>query len=72
MNQFTLGRELYVGKCAKCHVAEPVQNYTELEWVEDIMPPMVKKTKLNAYEAEAVLAYVLAARKIPLPNPSNR
>lgn len=54
-------------KCAKCHPFENPANYDEAELVEDIMPDMAHKSKLDAADEKAVLAYVLAARKLPQP-----
>ena len=64
--QLTLGRHLYLTKCTKCHAAEPVRDYTASEW-HGLMPDMGEETKMTAGEEEAVLRYVLAAGKVPLP-----
>jgi len=55
------GREIYIGKCTKCHSAEPVRNHSLADWKEDIMPEMSKKTKLSPEEEADVLAYITAA-----------
>lgn len=54
-------------KCAKCHPFENPANYDEAELVEDIMPDMAHKSKLDSADEKAVLAYVLAVRKLPPP-----
>lgn len=53
------GRDIYITKCAKCHSPEPVARYSKTRWHE-IMPEMVEETNLNAEDAAAVMAYVLA------------
>lgn len=58
--RLSLGRDIYVTKCTKCHSAEPVAKYSRLKWLEEILPEMAAETKLTAGEAEAVEAYVLA------------
>lgn len=59
------GHELYMQKCAKCHAFENPANYGEDELKFDIMPVMARKSKLSERDADAVLAYLLAARKMP-------
>jgi hypothetical protein len=54
-------------KCAKCHAFENPAHYDEGELIEDIMPDMVEKSKLDAADEKAVLAYVLAVRRMPQP-----
>ncbi len=56
------GRHLYLTKCAKCHVAEPVRDYSAREWRE-LMPEMAQESKMTSEEEAAVLAYVLKARQ---------
>jgi hypothetical protein len=54
-------------KCAKCHPFENPAHYDEDELIEDIMPDMAEKSKLDAADEKAVLAYVLAVRRMPQP-----
>lgn len=56
----SLGRDIYVTRCAKCHSVEPVTKYSREKWVHEIMPEMAEETNLTASESEAVKAYVLA------------
>lgn len=56
----SLGRDIYVTRCAKCHSVEPVTKYSREKWVQEIMPEMAEETNLTAGETEAVTAYVLA------------
>lgn len=58
------GRELYLGKCTACHVAEPVAKYSAARW-PGIIREMSIETKLTAAEEQAVLAYVMAALRAP-------
>jgi mono/diheme cytochrome c family protein len=60
------GRDLYVGKCTKCHSAEPIRQHSLSDWKEDIMPSMTKKAKLSPEEESNVLAYVNAVLKSPV------
>jgi uncharacterized membrane protein len=61
-----LGRHLYLTKCTKCHAAEPVREYSASEW-HGLMPEMGEETKLTAAEEGAVLQYVLASGRVPIP-----
>lgn len=61
------GREIYIGKCAKCHSVEPIRNYSMADWNDDILPSMVKKTKLNSAEEASLTAYVHAVLRSPAP-----
>jgi hypothetical protein len=63
------GRELYVGKCTKCHSAEVVRKFPMSEWKEEIMPEMAKKAKLSPAEEDAVMAYVAAVSAAPVKVP---
>ena len=60
--ELTLGRRIYVTKCAKCHAPEPVKQYSHSQW-QEIMPEMVEETNLSASDAAAVTAYVNWALK---------
>ena len=60
------GYEVHMLKCAKCHAFENPADYGEDELEFDIMPEMARKSKLSDSDADAVLAYLLAARKMPV------
>lgn len=60
------GYALHEAKCAKCHAYENPANYPLDELRDEIMPSMARKSKLAPAEAEAVLAYLLAAREAQL------
>ena len=57
------GREIYVGKCTKCHSAEVIVKHSLEDWKGDIMPTMAKKAKLSPEEEASVMAYVNAVIK---------
>ena len=61
------GHAIHQAKCAKCHAFEDPAGYPVDELTEDIMPEMARKSKINAADEKAVLAYLLAARKLPPP-----
>jgi len=60
------GRRLYVGRCAACHSVDPVGSHSSARWRE-IIEDMAGRTKLTPAEHDAVLAYVLAARRVTPP-----
>lgn len=62
----SLGRDLYVTRCAKCHSVEPVTKYSREKWMQDILPDMAEESKLTANETAAVKAYVLAVLATPV------
>lgn len=59
------GYTLHQAKCAKCHSFENPADYEVAELTHEIMPEMARKAKLDPVDAQAVLAYLLAARKRP-------
>ena len=61
------GYQLHQAKCAKCHPFENPADYGVAELTDDIMPVMARKSKLEPADAQAVLAYLLAVRKVPSP-----
>ncbi len=63
------GYRIHQVTCAKCHPFEDPRDYTEEEWREDIMPVMTRKSKLSQDDGDAVLAYLLAARRLPVAAP---
>lgn len=62
----SLGRDIYVTRCAKCHSVEPVTKYSREKWMQDILPDMAEETKLTATETAAVKAYILAVWSSPV------
>ena len=63
--QLESGRQIYIGKCTKCHSAEPIRDYPLADWIGDILPEMSEKSKLTPAETASVLAYVQAVLKSP-------
>lgn len=61
------GYQIHQAKCAKCHPFENPADYGVDELTREIMPVMARKSKLEPADAQAVLAYLLAARKLPPP-----
>ena len=61
------GFSIHQAKCAKCHSFENPADYPINELSQDIIPKMARKAKLDVVDEKAVLAYLLAARKIPMP-----
>lgn len=62
------GYIVHQAKCAECHPFENPADYKPDELRDDIMPTMARKSKLDTADAEAVLAYLLAARRMPPGN----
>lgn len=60
------GYVVHEAKCSKCHPFEDPRNYAEDELRGEIMPLMVRKSKLDEADGRAVTEYLLAARRIPL------
>jgi mono/diheme cytochrome c family protein len=54
------GRRIYLEKCSRCHVAEPVRDYPAARW-PGIIADMGERAKLSEEQHRQVLAYVLAA-----------
>jgi len=61
------GRLVYQAQCAKCHPFENPARYPAAALTGRIMPAMARKAKLVPGDAQAVLAYLLAARQLPEP-----
>ncbi len=64
------GCVVHQAKCAKCHPFEDPARYTPDELRNEVMPPMARKSKLDAADEQAVLEYLLAARQLPPPVPA--
>ena len=61
------GYAVHQAKCAKCHAFEDPAKYGIDELRHDITPEMARKSKIDTVDERAVLAYLLAARKLPPP-----
>ena len=55
--EVTAGKEIYTTKCARCHGAKKVDDFTAAEWVP-ILDRMAPKARLDAAEKANVAAYV--------------
>ena len=55
------GRRLYAQRCSECHVLPPVWRYSADEWPR-IVDSMAHRAALKPPEADAILAYIRAAR----------
>lgn len=60
------GRRILTTRCAACHKVYPVAAYTPGEW-HDIVEDMAHRTKLDAAQKAAVVAYLTAAHDLPPP-----
>ena len=56
------GLTIYTTKCARCHEAKDVTEYTTRSW-EGILKSMIPKAKLTEEESRQVTAYVMAHAK---------
>ena len=65
------GYRVHQAKCAKCHSFENPARYPADTLTGRIMPEMARKSNLEPGDAQAVLAYLLAARQLP-PPPASR
>ncbi len=65
VSELERGHALHQAKCAKCHGFENPADYEISELSHEIMPEMARKAKLDMAGEKAVLAYLLAARKMP-------
>lgn len=65
------GFAIHQAKCAKCHGFENPADYEAGELTHEIMPKMARKAKLDMADEKAVLAYLLAARKMPVTVPGS-
>lgn len=66
------GYVVHQAKCAKCHPFENPADYSPEELTFDIMPTMARKSKLDEADSQAVLEYLLAARRIPQADAASR
>ena len=65
VSQLERGHLIHQAKCAKCHPFEDPAQYSADDLTFDIMPTMARKSKIDVADEQAVLEYLLAARKMP-------
>lgn len=56
------GKTIYTTKCAKCHPAKPLENWTNEAW-QPILKAMIPKARLDSVQSAQVTAYVKANAK---------
>jgi mono/diheme cytochrome c family protein len=56
------GRILFVRRCIECHTLPAIWKYSQEDWPK-IVTNMSHRSSLKDVERDAVIAYVLAARK---------
>jgi mono/diheme cytochrome c family protein len=56
------GRTLFVHRCIECHTLPPIWKYSREDW-PNIVNDMSHRASLKPEERDAVVAYILAARK---------
>jgi hypothetical protein len=54
------GRQIYLTRCARCHIAQPVRKYSREQW-DQLLPEMSGLSKLNTNQTADLRAYVLYA-----------
>jgi mono/diheme cytochrome c family protein len=54
------GRQTYLARCAGCHRALPVRDYSREQW-ERVLPGMARLAKLNSIQIGELRGYILAA-----------
>ena len=56
------GRTLFVHRCIECHTLPPIWKYSREDWPK-IVNDMSHRSSLKPGERDAVIAYILAARR---------
>jgi cytochrome c2 len=62
VSQLERGRQLFVRRCIECHTLPPIWKYSNDDWPK-IVNDMSHRASLKPADREAVIAYILAARK---------
>jgi mono/diheme cytochrome c family protein len=60
--QLERGRQLFVHRCIECHTLPAIWKYSREGWPE-IVNDMSHRASLKPAERQAVIAYILTARK---------
>jgi mono/diheme cytochrome c family protein len=61
-SQLERGRTLFVHRCIECHTLPAIWKYSRDDWPK-IVNDMSHRASLKPADREAVVAYILAARK---------
>lgn len=64
------GQHIYVTKCAECHMAFDIMEFSEKKWVHEI-EKMAPKAKLTPEEKEKLSKHILSYREAFAPVKSN-
>jgi mono/diheme cytochrome c family protein len=56
------GRRLFVSRCIECHTLPPHWHYSAKDW-PGIVDSMAHRANLKRNERDAIVAYILAARR---------
>ncbi|HEX4639637.1 MAG TPA: hypothetical protein VH170_09130 [Chthoniobacterales bacterium] len=56
------GRNLFVHRCIECHTLPPIWKYSREDWPK-LVDEMSHRAGLKPHERDAIVAYILAARK---------
>jgi mono/diheme cytochrome c family protein len=56
------GRRLFVSRCIECHTLPPFWHYSAKDW-PGIVDSMAHRANLKRNERDAIVAYILAARR---------
>lgn len=51
------GQALFTANCGKCHKLPEIKAYSQEKW-QKIVPPMAKKSKLDASQEALIMTYV--------------
>ena len=62
LQKFERGRQLFVHRCIECHTLPPIWKYSREDWPQ-IVNDMSHRASLKPGDREAVIAYILAARR---------
>lgn len=63
LDELQRGHSIYMLQCGQCHNYMIPEDLFEDEW-EDAMPTMIRHAGMNSEDEKAVLAYVLAVKKV--------
>ena len=71
VESLSLGRNVYINKCTKCHNALRITRYSQERW-DEILPEMIEKTNLSVNEANSVTSYIQAVLSASTTSPSTK